>query len=285
MPWVGTPLLYDDVVYPVPTTLSPSRVESFLSCPLAFRFSAIERLPEPPQAHLTKGQLVHRALELFYTLDSSDRHAAAANAMFDRAVDEFRTLPDFIDLGLDDDASRQFLDDARALTHACFTIEDPTAVRPIGLELRLEGSIGDVTVRGVIDRLDLDDEGRLVITDYKTGKAPSAMQRHDRLSAVQCYAFLCEQLFGSRPAEVRLLYLRSSTTVTATPTEASQRFVANRTAAVWQAVERACRTGDFRTKRSPLCAWCAFQRWCPEFGGDPSLAAVEAPRVNRPAAA
>ena len=28
-----------------------------------------------------------------------------------------------------------------------------------------------------------------------------------------------------------------------------------------------------------LCNWCAYQRWCPEYGGDPSLAATEAPVV------
>ena len=54
--------------FPVPTSLSPSRVEAFTSCPMAFRFASIERLPEAPQAHLTKGSLVHRALELLWVL-------------------------------------------------------------------------------------------------------------------------------------------------------------------------------------------------------------------------
>ncbi len=48
----------------VPTSLSPSRVESFLSCPLAFRFASIEKLPDPPTVATTRGSLVHRALEL-----------------------------------------------------------------------------------------------------------------------------------------------------------------------------------------------------------------------------
>ena len=34
------------MVFPVPTSLSPSRVESFTNCPLQFRFASIERLPE-----------------------------------------------------------------------------------------------------------------------------------------------------------------------------------------------------------------------------------------------
>ena len=54
-------------MFPVPTSLSPSRVESFLSCPMAFRFASIEKLPEPPSVHTTRGSLVHRALELLFT--------------------------------------------------------------------------------------------------------------------------------------------------------------------------------------------------------------------------
>ena len=48
---------------PVPRSLSPSKVSTFKDCALAFRFSVIDRLPEPPAPHLVKGTLVHRALE------------------------------------------------------------------------------------------------------------------------------------------------------------------------------------------------------------------------------
>jgi putative RecB family exonuclease len=54
---------------------------------------------------------------------------------------------------------------------------------------------------------------------------------------------------------------------------------------VWKAVETACRTGDFRPRQSSLCTGCAFRDWCPAFGGDPALAAVEAPLRYRPLAA
>ncbi|MDQ3468537.1 MAG: PD-(D/E)XK nuclease family protein, partial [Actinomycetota bacterium] len=73
-------------------------------------------------------------------------------------------------------------------------------------------------------------------------------------------------------------YLRSGETIEATPSAQSVRFITTRTTAVWRAVERACITGDFRPRPSALCASCGFQQWCPSFGGDPALAALEAPR-------
>lgn len=263
--------------YPVPTSLSPSRVEAFTTCPLAFRFSSIERIPEPPAVHSTKGSFVHRVLELLFTVPAAERTPANAELAFATAHDEYVQHPDFTQLGLDESASATFFDDSRSLVDAYFRMEDPTAVRDIGLELRLEAPLGGLTVRGIIDRLELSPDGDLVVTDYKTGRPPGRQYEQSKMGGVHLYSYMCETVFGRRPAAVRLMYLRTGEVITATPTAESTRFVTTRTTAVWNAVARACTTRDFRPRQSPLCKSCAFQPWCPEFGGDPELAAVEAP--------
>jgi putative RecB family exonuclease len=264
-------------MYPVPTSMSPSRVESFLSCPLAFRFSSIERLPEPPAPYSTKGSLVHRALELLFTRPNAERTLQHAESAFQQAVAEYRLDPEFTLLGLDDAAEDAFFADGWVLVEKYFQMEDPTAVRDIGLELRLEAQVGSLTLRGIIDRLELDAEGRLIVTDYKTGRAPSANYEQKSLAGVHFYSFLCQEVIGRRPAAIRLMYIRTGDIITATPSEQSVRFLTTRTTAVWKAVEKACISGDFRPKEGPLCKTCAFQPWCPAFGGDPELAKVEAP--------
>jgi putative RecB family exonuclease len=266
-------------VYDVPTSLSPSRVDAFVTCPLAFRFSSIERLPEPPSPHTTKGSLVHRALELLFVQPAPERTPAAAHDALEVAIAEYREHPDFTLLGLDAVEVERFEADCRALVDGYLGMEDPSTVREIGLELRLEAQVGDLSLRGIIDRLELDDDGELVVTDYKTGKAPRANFESKSLAGVHFYAFLCSEVLGRRPARVRLMYLRSGETITTRPDERSVRFISTRAKAVIDAVGRACRSDDFRPKPSALCGSCSFQRWCPEFGGDPSLAAVEAPVV------
>jgi putative RecB family exonuclease len=124
-----------------------------------------------------------------------------------------------------------------------------------------------------------------VVTDYKTGKAPGPQYEQRRLGGVHFYAFLCEQLLGRRPAAVRLMYLASGETITAYPSEQSIRFLQQRTSAVHRAITRACEQGGFRPRPGPLCGSCAFRQWCPAFGGDPELAAVEAPVRYAPTAA
>jgi putative RecB family exonuclease len=73
------------------------------------------------------------------------------------------------------------------------------------------------------------------------------------------------------------MYLSTGEVITVRPTEQSIQFLPRRTAAVWQAVERACEAGDFRPRTGPLCDYCAFKPWCPSFGGDPDRAKLEAP--------
>jgi len=273
-------------MYPVPTSLSPSRVEAFTSCPMAFRFASIEKLPEPPSIHATKGSMVHRVLELLFMRPAPERTLEGAEPAFRQASAEYRLDEEFTLLGLTETQQQAFFDDAWSLVQAYFAMEDPTAVREIGLEIRLEAQVGSLGLRGIIDRLELDAQGGLVVTDYKTGRAPGPMYQQKSLAGVHFYSFLCEEVLGQRPASIRLMYLRTGETITAVPSEQSVRFLTTRTTAVWKAVERACLTDNFQPRPGALCNSCAFKPWCPAFGGNPALAATEAPiRYRTPIAA
>lgn len=257
----------------LPTSLSPSKVSSFTECALAFRFSAIDRLPEPPSLPATRGTLVHAALERLFGLPPEQRTLPAALTAVDDAFELLRHDEEYTGLELDADAEAAFLDDAEQLVRRYFALEDPSTVHPIGLELRLEVEVGNLVLRGIIDRLELDADGQLVVTDYKTGKAPHHNYEQGRLGGVHFYAFLCERLFGQRPAKVQLLYLSDPVAITTVPSEQSIRALERKVGAVWTAIERACDNESFKPRPSKLCDWCAFQAFCPAFGGDPAGAA------------
>lgn len=265
-----------EVSLPLPTSLSPSKVSAFKECALAFRFSAIDRLPEPPSPWATKGTLVHRALQLlFWDEPPGRRTQTAAMAKLEVAKAEMATDPEFTGLGLSDDETQQFHDEAAALVQKYFELEDPNEVRVLGVELKLEVRLGSLTLRGIIDRLELDDDGELVVTDYKTGRSPGVDYELRRMGGVHFYAFLCEQVLGRRPARIQLLHLAEPVAISLAPSEQAIRGLRNRTLAIWSAVERACQTGDFRPKVSRLCDFCSYKAYCPAFGGD--LPAVPEP--------
>jgi len=258
---------------PVPRSLSPSKVSSFKDCALAFRFSVIDRLPEPPAPHLVKGTLVHSALEgLYWDHERGARTPEAARASLASAWNALQDDAEFLELGLSAPERDAFVADAEKLVDGYFRLEDPNTVDAAGVELLLEADVGGLHLRGIIDRLDVTPDGEFIVVDYKTGRTPSLMQEQSRLGGVQFYALLCEQVLGRRPVSVKLLYLKDPMVIEADPSEQALRGLRQRTAAVWSAIERACADEDFRPKPSPLCSWCSFQQYCPAFGGDPSLA-------------
>jgi putative RecB family exonuclease len=267
------------MAFPVPRSLSPSKVSSFTDCALAFRFSAIDRLPEPPSPAAIRGTLVHAALERLHLLQPAERTVDAALACLAEASVELRDDPEYVGLELSGDDEVAFLAEAAELVRNYFRLEDPRSVRAIGLELMLTAEVDGVPLRGIIDRLELDGEGGLVVTDYKTGAAPSTQHERKRLSGVHIYSLLCEELLGRRPTRVQLLFLRDPLAIITEPSDRSTRGTRRTLGAVWQAVERACQREDFRPQPSRLCEWCSFRAYCPAFGGDPDAARALAERA------
>jgi putative RecB family exonuclease len=254
---------------PLPSSLSPSKVSSFKDCALAFRLSVIDRLPEPPSPHAAKGTLVHRALELLmWEEEPSRRTVDVALEKLTRAIPEVLDSAEYENLGLSPDDRDAFIQDAEVLIRNYFRLEDPAAVHVIGTELRMSVTMGTLKLSGVIDRLELDREGALVVTDYKTGRAPSANLEQSRLGGVHFYAFLCEQVLGQRPARIQLLHLREPIAISTTPSDQSIRGLQQQTGAIWTAVEQACAREDFRPRPGRLCDYCAYHEFCPAVGGD-----------------
>jgi putative RecB family exonuclease len=255
-------------------------LSAFKDCPLAFRFSAIDKLAESPSPATVKGTLVHGALErLFWEHPRGARTPDAAGAALDAAWAAMQTDPEFQGLALSADEARTFVADAATLVEGYFRLEDPDTVDTVGVELTLEAEVGGLHLRGIVDRLDVTPEGEFVVVDYKTGRVPSVLQEQQRLGGVQFYALLCQHVLGRRPVRVRLMYLREPLVIEAEPTEQAVRGTRQRTAAVWSAIERACENEDFRPRPSALCNWCSFRDLCPVYGGDPARA-DEAPRAE-----
>ena len=288
---------------PIPGSLTPSKVATFKDCGLAFRFSVIDRLPEPPSLQAFKGTVVHRALELLmWEEPPGARSVGAALTKLDRAFAELSAGPEGIALGLEGDQREEFIEDSRQLVRNYFVLEDPDSVRVIGTELLMQvdtglrpvhdvdlahvpgapeglaaaavppaGRAATVRLRGIIDRLELDDDGELVVTDYKTGRAPGAAQEQGRLGGVHFYAFLCEKVLGKRPVRVQLLHLREPLAIETAPSDMSISGLEIQATAIWDAIRRACFLEDFRPKPGAVCDRCAFHAYCPAKGGDISL--------------
>jgi putative RecB family exonuclease len=264
---------------PPRASLSPSRAADFKTCPLLYRFRTIDRLPERTSIDQARGTLVHAVLERLFDLPAADRTPERAAELvapqWARLVEEEPALAavpgaDSAD-GIDDSgALAELVASAQALIGGYFTLEDPRRLEPAERESLVQAVVGDeLLIRGYIDRLDISPSGDLRVVDYKTGGAPREAFEARALFQLKFYALVLWRTRGVVPRVLRLVYLKDSEVCDFTPdAEELERF--ERTlVALWQAIDRAIATKDFRPRPSRLCGWCSHQALCPAFGGAP----------------
>ena len=264
-------------VFPVPTTLSPSRISSFENCPLQFRFASVEGLPQPPGIHAVKGNVVHRALELLFGLERAERTRDAAHKFMGVAREEYEPTYEITGLNLTDAQLHSFWSECSDLVDGYLAMEDPREVHGVEQEIFVTADLGPFALRGYVDRLERRPDGAIVITDYKTGKSPNPNYPDGKMKQLEMYAYMLREMRGELASLLQLYYVKDGTKNLATPSEQSMNFVRTRTTAMFTTIAKACTTGNFPTKKGGLCNFCAYKDWCPEFGGDPWKAAVEAP--------
>ena len=252
--------------------LSPSRASDFMQCPLLYRFRVIDKLPQAPSAAAARGTLVHSVLERVFDLPAAGRTLDAAAAMVApqwaallEAKPELAALVD----SDDPEALALWVKDAVALVERWFSLEDPTRLEPAERELYVETDLDGLTLRGYVDRLDVAPTGEIRVVDYKTGRSPSELFEGKALFQMKFYALVLWRLHGTVPRMLQLVYLGNSEIVRYSPDEDDLRATERKLKALWQAIEHAATTGDWRPRTSRLCDWCDHRALCPAWGGTP----------------
>jgi putative RecB family exonuclease len=264
-----------DVAADVPArrrpALSPSRAGDFKQCPLLYRFRAVDRLPEKPSPAQVRGIVVHAVLEELFGLPAGERVPDRAHALLPPVWQRLREeRPELAELFTEDAALAEWLESASRLIDGYFTLEDPRRLDPEARELLVETELSSgVLLRGYIDRLDVAPTGEIRVVDYKTGTAPREIGEAKALFQMKFYALVLWRLRGVVPRQLQLMYLADRQSLTYTPDEAELTRFERTLDAVWQAILRAGKSGDFRPNKSRLCDWCAHQERCPAFGGTP----------------
>lgn len=246
-------------------TLSPSRAGDFKTCPQLFKFRAIDRLPEPTSVHQARGTTAHLALQRLFDRPAAERTPATLFDLFREAWTEIRGEDEYADLFASVEEERAWGLESMTLLANYFGVEDPCGLEPLDRERDMREDLDGIVIRGILDRIDRDSGGRLVITDYKTGKAPPERYAYGAFFALKIYALLIRRAMGETPAEVRLLYLNGPTLYRCPVDDAQLDAMDRQLRALWQRIEAAIAENRFPPRTGRLCDWCSFQERCPAF--------------------
>ena len=245
--------------------LSPSRASQFKTCPKQFKFSNVDKLKEPTNEVQAKGTTVHQALEDLFDLPKEERNTEKLHNLFRDAWTKVRGTDEHHNLFSSVDEEREWGVDGLKLLNNYMSIEDPTSFDPLERERWVRGSIDDLNLRGILDRMDRNQKGELIIVDYKSGKAPMAKYKEPRFFALKLYALLIKEELNEMPAELKLIYLKNSTIHTLKITEQDLIDAKNEIIKIWENIKKAYENNDFPAVKNNLCDWCYYKPICPVF--------------------
>jgi putative RecB family exonuclease len=257
------------------TRLSPSRASDFKVCPQLFKFRAIDRLPEPATVYQARGTTAHLALQRLFDLPAAERTPEALFGLFRRAWVEVRD-DEYPELFESVEEERAWGLESLELLANYFLVEDPRSFDPLDRELDMTEDLDSVTMRGILDRMEENENGDLIIVDYKTGKAPPERYALSAFFALKIYALLIRKKMGRTPVELRLLYLNGPDLYRLEVNEGQLDAMERQVTALWAAIQRAIGSDNFPTRVSRLCDWCAFKDICPAWQAEDEAALVGA---------
>jgi len=256
-----------------PDGVSPSRVNQIETCPRQYQYTSIERLPERKKMATYRGTVFHEILETMFlrTKESPlDRTIDYTLEVMRELVPELLSPEICAEMELDDLGRQSLLADLAKYIRTYFTMENPSEIVTEGIEIRYDLDMGGFGLRGILDRLDRDPDGSLVIVDYKTGKVPQDRYKDSALLPAKIYAYLCREVLGETPKEIRLLYVAFGKTLTVEVTDADVAYAEKRVRQAWDKIEGWWADGYFPPIRNNLCnQWCAFKEICPLFSTIP----------------
>lgn len=251
---------------------SASRLSTYESCPLQYRFRYIDRIPrteESIEAYL--GSRVHEALNTLYRTLERDGQPSLADLLNDyhwqwgqhwhnqvKIVKQDRSIDSYKEFG------------ERCLVNYYQAHQPFNHGEVLGLEYQVATSLdphGCYKIQGYIDRLVAVGPGRYEIHDYKTsGRLPSqdAIDVDRQLALYQ----LAVEATWPDAKEIELVwhYLAFGRELRSTRTPQALERLKHSTIAVIDRIEAET---EFKPIKSNLCHWCTYQNICPLWSGQP----------------
>jgi superfamily I DNA/RNA helicase/RecB family exonuclease len=244
----------------VPVGLSGSAVASFTTCPRAWFLDREAKARETTTSSQGFGSVVHALAEAV----AIETLPAELDALVERLDTVWPSLPF--------DAPWQRVKERQAaldVLERFLRWQEQNPRRLAGAERSFEVPLGDdIVLRGRADRLELDEAGRLVVVDLKTGKYPptnDALAQEPQLGVYQLA--VREGGFGdalSFPGGAELLQLRTPVrglprTQPQPPLEPGDSWADD----MVQEVALAIRAEAFPARPNDRCDRCAFRTSCP----------------------
>jgi RecB family exonuclease len=233
--------------------LSASAVQTYETCPLQFKLEREWRIPGEVPAAMQYGAVMHRVLRAFYDSVRAER------PMADQALIQF-FRDDLAQAGIQDRYQHDLYEQQgiQQLQDFLATFRRNPRPRVLHTEEFFDVKVGEVKVVGRIDRIDELPGGKVVITDYKTGKAQSQEDSDESLQ-LSIYALAAREKWGYHADHLAFYNLEGNSPVVTRRSDFQLDEARGRIVDVAHAVA----AEKFEPKPGFYCRFCAYRNLCP----------------------
>ena len=180
---------------------SVSQFITYKKCPRVYQYRYLMHIPEKPRYFFDFGASIHNVVEQLTRMQKEGKPIGEAVALdllgkywdpkgYKSIIDEKR---DFVE--------------AKGILNVFLQEQAKGGTQILDIERWFETKIGNVTLKGRIDRIDRDGSDFTVI-DYKTSKKAQSVNELKKDMQLLVYSLVVQDLYGKKPAKVGDWFLR-----------------------------------------------------------------------------
>ena len=191
--------------------LSPTAINTYLSCPRKYYLRYIRKLRTKSSIHLIRGNLIHKAIQAFHKECARGPPNLSETGISESLLKTFNRLwlesqNDLGALGLSQDELEEYHDDSERmlLNYACWFTRQDTPPLVNYSEVKIFSDY--LQFMGIIDAVRINGN-EVTLIDYKTSKNPTVTDEIMRQAVL--YALLYKDRYNRAPDVVCIHFLKN----------------------------------------------------------------------------
>ena len=184
--------------------LSATKFETYLKCPLQFKYAHVLEVPTPGATYFNLGTAVHAVAETLTKMEKDG--ITPTEEMAFKILEKNWNSNSYKNKKKEDEDIAK----AREMIQTYLKWISESKNKPIDVEKRFTIEIAGVPVTGFIDRVEQTPDYTYEVIDFKTGRVYKTKNTIKDDTQMNLYALAVEHLYGKLPEKTSLFYLREN---------------------------------------------------------------------------